>query len=156
MVFTGLRKTLVLFKIGCPQLFTMSPFRNLVTFIVPYNITVCFFLTCMGKLSIKEIIPNVTSSRLVKMNALRALVNFWIFLSLFGETDWLEERRSRREWIPPRWDVWDETVLHSDTNLNQLWLFPASPISKMWIQVSAKWLDVNVICTEVTLPCTST
>lgn len=50
----------------------------------------CLFLTWRGRLSINEMIPKVTNSRLVKMKALMALVSFWIFLSLFGGSDWLK------------------------------------------------------------------
>lgn len=43
-----------------------------------------------------EIIPKVTNRRLVKMKALMALVSFWIFLSLFEGSDWLNETNIKR------------------------------------------------------------
>lgn len=40
--------------------------------------------TWRGRLSIKHVVPNNTSKRLVKIKAVIALVSFWIFLSLLG------------------------------------------------------------------------
>jgi len=50
-----------------------------------------FKVTCMGRLSMREMMPKMTSSILVKMKALMALVSFWIFLSLFGGPDGLKK-----------------------------------------------------------------
>lgn len=45
---------------------------------------VCVYVTCRGRLSIRQQIPKVISSRLVRMKARMALVTFWIFASLLG------------------------------------------------------------------------
>jgi len=43
-----------------------------------------YVVTCRGRLSMSERIPNRKSRTFVKVKALMALVNFWIFLSRFG------------------------------------------------------------------------
>lgn len=72
------------------------------------------FLTCRGRLSIKGIIPKVTNRRLVKMKALMALVSFWIFLSLFGGSDWLKRTNVKcQRAVPAKDEVWMLQRWHS-------------------------------------------
>ena len=49
-------------------------------------VCVCVHATCRGRLSMREQHPKASSSRLVRMKALMALVTFWILRSLLGPT----------------------------------------------------------------------
>lgn len=88
-------------------------------------------LTCMGRLSIKEIIPKVTNRKLVKMKARMALVSFWTFLSLFGGSDWLKGTHVKRA-NQDVWTVWrlsgmSAATLHSQDKCETIRRWPLTP-----------------------------
>lgn len=88
-------------------------------------------LTCMGRLSIKEIIPKMTNRKLVKMKARMALVSFWTFLSLFGGSDWLKGthiiRANQDVWTVWRLNGMSAATLHSQDECETIHRWPLTP-----------------------------